>query len=409
METIRPSVFVDGNAAGIERVKKGGYAYLMESTTIEYETQRNCDLQQIGGLLDQKGYGIATPPESPYRSFLNDAILSLQESGRLDELKKRWWKDRIIAQGIICDDDSKPPGMELDIGNVGGVFVVLMVGLVTGLAIGMIEFVWKTKKVARHERDHAAVMMWRELVRICSGGGGHRITESTSSSTHYSKRSMSVPVAPAGSSSLHASSSNIMRSSETASRHNQINEVNVRLAVSNSPSPVLREKGSSSSHVYFLPPEPVTDLTHSPQAFFTANGLSHHHLNHFACQQLANGGYFLTSSSSGVVTDADGDDEDDVPLKHVAGSFFLSPAAPAADPTAFLLSPMHATFASAVTQETAFVLPSCPEELGMQPATVLLPESSDAPAVIECADPEFLLSSHSSHPHPVTLYRETSC
>lgn len=30
----------------------------MESTTIEYYKERNCDLLQIGGLLDSKSYGI---------------------------------------------------------------------------------------------------------------------------------------------------------------------------------------------------------------------------------------------------------------------------------------------------------------------------------------------------------------
>lgn len=63
MESARPSVFTKSNQEGVERVSKGkrGYAFLMESTSIEYEVERNCDLTQIGGLLDSKGYGIAMP------------------------------------------------------------------------------------------------------------------------------------------------------------------------------------------------------------------------------------------------------------------------------------------------------------------------------------------------------------
>lgn len=34
----------------------------MESTSIEYVTERNCELTQVGGMLDTKGYGIAAPP-----------------------------------------------------------------------------------------------------------------------------------------------------------------------------------------------------------------------------------------------------------------------------------------------------------------------------------------------------------
>lgn len=37
----------------------GSYAFLMESTSIEYVIERNCELTQIGGMLDSKGYGIA--------------------------------------------------------------------------------------------------------------------------------------------------------------------------------------------------------------------------------------------------------------------------------------------------------------------------------------------------------------
>lgn len=56
----KPSVFVKTSHEGIARVLKGDYAFLMESAMIEYNTQRNCDLIQVGGLLDSKGYGIGT-------------------------------------------------------------------------------------------------------------------------------------------------------------------------------------------------------------------------------------------------------------------------------------------------------------------------------------------------------------
>lgn len=56
--------FVSSNADGVERVQKenGKYAFLMESTTVEYIVERQCELTQIGTLLDSKGYGIALPP-----------------------------------------------------------------------------------------------------------------------------------------------------------------------------------------------------------------------------------------------------------------------------------------------------------------------------------------------------------
>ena len=62
MQSARPSVFVKSGAEGVERVKNERYAYLMESPQLEYVVERNCDLQQVGGLLDTKSYGIALPP-----------------------------------------------------------------------------------------------------------------------------------------------------------------------------------------------------------------------------------------------------------------------------------------------------------------------------------------------------------
>jgi len=37
----------------------GQYAFMMESTSIEFFVERKCDLTQIGGMMDSKGYGIA--------------------------------------------------------------------------------------------------------------------------------------------------------------------------------------------------------------------------------------------------------------------------------------------------------------------------------------------------------------
>lgn len=70
MESMKPSVYTGSNAEGIERVKKedGAYAYFMEAAAIEYAVERQCELTQIGGLLDSKGYGIALPP-GPKKHF----------------------------------------------------------------------------------------------------------------------------------------------------------------------------------------------------------------------------------------------------------------------------------------------------------------------------------------------------
>ncbi|XP_053678386.1 glutamate receptor ionotropic, kainate 2-like [Anopheles nili] len=153
MESARPSVFTKSNDEGRDRVIKGKrmYAFLMESTSLEYITERYCDLTQIGGLLDSKGYGIAMPVNSPYRTAISGAVLKMQEEGKLHQLKTRWWKE--MRGGGQCTEVPNAAGEnELGIGNVGGVFVVLALGCLCAFIIGILEFLWNVRKVAVDEK-----------------------------------------------------------------------------------------------------------------------------------------------------------------------------------------------------------------------------------------------------------------
>lgn len=47
------------NNDGVDWATNDNYAFLMESSSIEYIIERNCELTQLGGTLDEKGYGIA--------------------------------------------------------------------------------------------------------------------------------------------------------------------------------------------------------------------------------------------------------------------------------------------------------------------------------------------------------------
>lgn len=147
-----PSVYTSSSEKGMEKVLEGDYAFLMESVTIEYLIERNCELTQIGGLLDSKGYGIALPAGSPYRSLISSGILRLQETGILHELKEKWWKKK---GGGLCVADEKKTSIltnELGLANVGGVFVVLLAGLGMACVIVVIEFIAHTRKKPREER-----------------------------------------------------------------------------------------------------------------------------------------------------------------------------------------------------------------------------------------------------------------
>ncbi|CAM4668058.1 unnamed protein product [Leuciscus chuanchicus] len=70
MKSAEPTVFTKTTGEGVARVRKskGKYAFLLESTMNEYTEQRKpCDTMKVGGNLDSKGYGVATPKGSQLR------------------------------------------------------------------------------------------------------------------------------------------------------------------------------------------------------------------------------------------------------------------------------------------------------------------------------------------------------
>ncbi|KAK7863969.1 hypothetical protein R5R35_000081 [Gryllus longicercus] len=167
MNQARPSVFTADNKEGVERVKKGkgDYAFFMESTSIEYETRKNCDLVKVGGQLDSKGYGIALPPGSPYRKMINWAILKLQQAGELKVLKNRWWVENVPdgCAGQEVDDSAASDSPDLDLTNVGGVFLVLVFGCIAAFLVAILEFLWNCRKIAVEEKMTPWEAMKKEL------------------------------------------------------------------------------------------------------------------------------------------------------------------------------------------------------------------------------------------------------
>ncbi|KAL4666475.1 hypothetical protein H8959_005164 [Pygathrix nigripes] len=142
----KPSALVKNNEEGIQRALTADYALLMESTTIEYVTQRNCNLTQIGGLIDSKGYGIGTPMGSPYRDKITIAILQLQEEDKLHIMKEKWWR------GSGCPEEENKEASALGIQKIGGIFIVLAAGLVLSVLVAVGEFVYKLRKTAEREQ-----------------------------------------------------------------------------------------------------------------------------------------------------------------------------------------------------------------------------------------------------------------
>ncbi|CAL8116108.1 unnamed protein product [Orchesella dallaii] len=194
----RPNVFVQTYEQGIKRVLQGNYAFLIESPMLDYVVQRDCNLTQIGGLLDSKGYGIGMPKGSPWRDKLSLAILELQEKGIIQLLYNKWWKNT----GDVCNRDDKKDSKAspLGIDNIGGVFVVLVAGLVLAVFVAICEFCCHVRRNASLRKASWCSELQGELklaVRCCHSARDeaildhhHHVHNKSSPSSTY------VPVMP---------------------------------------------------------------------------------------------------------------------------------------------------------------------------------------------------------------------
>uniref|UniRef100_A0A8D3B1L7 Glutamate receptor n=1 Tax=Scophthalmus maximus TaxID=52904 RepID=A0A8D3B1L7_SCOMX len=147
MKSAEPSVFAKTTPDGVARVRKskGKFAFLLESTMNEYIEQRKpCDTMKVGGNLDSKGYGVATPKGSALRTPVNLAVLKLSEQGILDKLKNKWWYDK--GECGTKDSGSKDKTSALSLSNVAGVFYILVGGLGLAMTVALIEFCYKSRQ-----------------------------------------------------------------------------------------------------------------------------------------------------------------------------------------------------------------------------------------------------------------------
>ncbi|KAH8353734.1 hypothetical protein KR084_013022 [Drosophila pseudotakahashii] len=151
MLSFKPDAFTKNNEEGVDRVKlsKGTYAFLMETTNLQYHVQRNCELTQIGESFGEKHYGIAVPLNADFRSNLSVGILKLSEKGVLYTLKNKWFNDnetKCHNSASTIDDG------QFDMDSVGGLFVVLIVGVIVSILIGVAEFLWHVQRISVKEK-----------------------------------------------------------------------------------------------------------------------------------------------------------------------------------------------------------------------------------------------------------------
>ncbi|XP_059221283.1 ionotropic receptor 25a isoform X3 [Stomoxys calcitrans] len=123
------------------------FAFLGDSTDIRYLVLTSCDLEMIGEEFSRKPYGIAIQQGSHLKEILNDAILKLLNKQRLEQLKIKWW---LKNEDEIKCRKSKDQTDGITIENIGGVFIIIVVGIGVSFIILVFEYWWfKIRKSPR--------------------------------------------------------------------------------------------------------------------------------------------------------------------------------------------------------------------------------------------------------------------
>lgn len=70
----------------------------------------------------------------------------MQTYGYLQEFYMKWWQSDTKCPLI---DDKPSSTTELSIGQIGGIFIVVLVGLVLSSIVVILEFTWRAKTTSR--------------------------------------------------------------------------------------------------------------------------------------------------------------------------------------------------------------------------------------------------------------------
>ncbi|GIY56054.1 glutamate receptor ionotropic, kainate 2 [Caerostris darwini] len=142
MEKCADEEYVNSNHEGIEKVKQDDYAYFMETTSIENDTERECNITMIGGKHNLKASG---------------GISKLQKQGQLNTFKKRWGKPKKCCD-CCCDETSKSSELQPDVlmKNFRAVTLLMLVLIMMSAVVGIMESIYILRKLhRRNERFRA--------------------------------------------------------------------------------------------------------------------------------------------------------------------------------------------------------------------------------------------------------------
>ncbi|KAI6238911.1 Protein CBR-GLR-7 [Aphelenchoides fujianensis] len=146
---MQESVLPANASEAIERVMRrtengrdNSFAFIGDAMMIKYATLTNCKLQQIGQEFSRKPYGLAVQKGSRLKSEISTSISGLLNARKLENLKEKWWH-----QNPKVEHEEESTGISIE--NIGGVFILILGGIVISLTMLVVEFFYYKRKEGR--------------------------------------------------------------------------------------------------------------------------------------------------------------------------------------------------------------------------------------------------------------------
>ena len=155
MNKTAPSPMVRDLEEGYDRVLKSSYAFMWDYPVLQYQKKKNCDYMTVGKPFNRKKYAFAVPKGSGYLSTITLSILSLQESGVLEQIREKWFE----GESKCVDGGSDGGSGSLTYNNIGGIFWILFFGIIAAIVANILESVWHKFIEKRTRCDFPRVML----------------------------------------------------------------------------------------------------------------------------------------------------------------------------------------------------------------------------------------------------------
>ncbi|XP_077981297.1 glutamate receptor 2-like isoform X2 [Glandiceps talaboti] len=145
-----PTFLVKSVQEGVERViqSSGTYAFIGESTFLEYVVNQVCSLYVTSETVVLRSYGLAFPLNDSRTASFSVALSQLRDDGTLQMLQDKWWRTTGQCGKTSSEQYGKKPmyASAITLVDISGIFIILLIGIVLSIPLLLCEWVFYNSK-----------------------------------------------------------------------------------------------------------------------------------------------------------------------------------------------------------------------------------------------------------------------